>query len=60
LIPKAKKASYTTAKSWRPIQLRSILAKVIARIITDRLANLNLLPKNMYGGRKNHGTTDAI
>ena len=60
LIPKAKKASYTVAKSWRPIQLQWILAKVMERIITERLANLNLLPDNMFGGRKKNGTTDAI
>ena len=31
LIPKAKKATYTVAKSWRPVQLQSILAKVLER-----------------------------
>jgi len=60
LIPKANKPSYTTAKSWRPIQLQSILAKIMERIITNKLTNLDLLPDNMYGGRKNYGTTDAI
>jgi len=62
LILKAKKAFkfYTVAKSWRPIQLQSILAKVMERIITDKLANHRLLPENMHGGRKNYGTTDAI
>jgi len=60
LIPKAKKASYTIAKSWRPIQLQSILAKLMEGIITLGLANLKILPDNMYGGRKSYGTTDAI
>jgi len=60
LIPKANKPTYTTAKSWRPIQLQSILAKVMERIITSKLTSLDLLPDNMYGGRKNYGTTDAI
>ena len=60
LIPKANKPSYTMAKSWRPIQLQSILAKIMERIITNKLTNLNLLPHNMYGGRKNYNTTDAI
>ena len=61
LIPKANKPSYTMGKSWRPIQLLSILAKIMGRIITNKLTNLNLLlPDNMYGGRKNYGTMDAI
>ena len=60
LIPKANKPSYTTAKSWRPIQLQSILAKVMERSITSKLTSPDLLPHNMYGGRKNYGTTDAI
>jgi len=60
LIPKANKASYTIATSGRPIQLQSILAKLMEWIITDRLTSLNLLPDNMYGGRKRNGSTDAI
>jgi len=60
VIPKAQKASYIIAKSWRPIQLQSILAKLMERIIALGLAKLKLLPDNMYGGRKSYGTTDAI
>ena len=60
LIPKARKESYTNAKSWRPIQLQSILAKVLERVIVARLARLDLLTPNMFGGRKGSGTTDAI
>jgi len=60
LNPKAKKATYTVAKSWRPIQLQSILAKVLERAAVQRIADLGLLQKNIYGGRKQHGTTDAI
>ena len=60
LIPKARKVSYTDAKSWRPIQLQSILAKVLERVIVARLVRLDLLTPNMFGGRKRLGTTDAI
>jgi len=60
LIPKARKETYTNAKSWRPIQLQLILAKVLERVIVARLATLNLLTNNMFGGRKKSGTTDAI
>jgi len=60
IVPKANKPSYTIAKSWRLIQLQLILAKTMERIITNKLTNLNLLPDNMYGGRKNYGTRDAI
>ena len=60
LIPKARKPTYTAAKSWRPIQLQSILAKVLERAAVQRIANLELLEPNMFGGRKKNGTTDAI
>jgi len=60
LIPKAKKATYTAAKSWGPIQLQSILAKVLERAAVQRMADLGILETNMYGGRKQNGTTDAI
>jgi len=60
LIPKARTESYTDAKSWRPIQLQSILAKVLERVIVARLAKLDLLAPKMFGGRKRSGTTDAI
>ena len=60
LIPKARKPTYTVAKSWRPIQLQSILAKILERAAVQRLADLGLLEANMYGGRKKSGTTDAI
>jgi len=60
LIPKAKKARYNVAKSWRPIQLQSILAKVLERPAVQRIGDLGLLEDNMYGGRKQNGTTDAI
>jgi len=60
LIPKARKESYISAKSWRPIQLQLILAKVLERVIVTRLARLDLLTPSMFGGRKKSGTTDAI
>jgi len=60
LIPKARKESYTNAKSWRPIQLQLILAKVLERVVVSRLAKLDLLTPNMFGGSKKSGTTDAI
>ena len=60
LIPKARKPTYTTAKSWRPIQLQSILAKTMERIAVQKIADLCLLGDNMHGGRKKNGTTDAI
>lgn len=60
LIPKAKMAFYTVGKSWRPIQLQLILAKVMERIITNQLTMLRLLRANMYSGRKNQRTTNAI
>lgn len=60
LIPKAKKSTYTKAKNWRPIQLQSILAKVLERAVAIKLSELDILPPNMYGRRSKNGTTDAI
>lgn len=40
LIRKAKKDSYRHAKSWRPIQLQSILSKILERVIVAKLADL--------------------
>ena len=60
LIPKAKKVTYTVAKSWRPIQLQSILAKILESAVVQRIADLGLLENIMYGGRKQNRTTDAI
>jgi len=60
LFPKARKESYMDTKSRRPIQLLSILAKVLERVVVARLAKLDLLTPNMFGGRKKSGTTDAI
>jgi len=60
LIRKAKKDSYRHAKSWRPIQLQSILSKILERVIVAKLADLRLLSPRMFGGRKSNGTTDAI
>ena len=60
LIPKAKRETYNVAKSWRPIQLQSILAKVLERVAAIKIGRLDILCDNMYGGRKKAGTTDAI
>ena len=60
LIPKAKKETYNVAKSWRPIQLQSILAKVLERVVAIKIGQLDILSGNMFGGRKGAGTTDAI
>jgi len=60
LIRKAKKDSYKQAKSWRPIQLQSILSKILERVIVAKLADLRLLSPRMFGGRKSNGTRDAI
>jgi len=60
LIPKLNKPAYTIAKSWRPIQLQSILAKVLERAVVDRIARFDILPDNMYRGRKRFCTMDAI
>jgi len=60
LIRKAIKDSYRQAKSWRLIQLQSILSKILERVIVAKLSDHRLLSPRMFGGRKSNGTTDAI
>src|SRR6266480_4854528 len=47
-IRKERKGDYTLLSSYRPVALENILAKVVERIITTKLANVaeehNLLP----------------
>ena len=64
VLRKPGKPSYETPKAYRPIALLSTIAKVLTAIVAEdisRLAELHqLLPKNHFGGRPGHSTTDAI
>ena len=64
-IPKAKKATYTTPKSWRAIHLLRVISKLLERIVLRRLQDGEgeeggELGKSQFGSRRNRGTTDAM
>ena len=63
LIPKPK-ANPKEPNGWRPISLLPIIAKVLDKLLTDRLQwNLwknNKMNKNQFGFRPQYGTLDAI
>ena len=64
-IPKAKKKSYTTPKSWRAIHLLRVVSKLLERIVLRRLQDAEgeeggELGMTQYGSRRNRGTTDAM
>ena len=64
-IPKAKKKTYTTPKSWRAIHLLRVVSKVLERIVLRRLQDAEgeegeKLGSTQFGSRRNRGTTDAM
>jgi endonuclease/exonuclease/phosphatase family metal-dependent hydrolase len=63
VVPKPKKADYTTPSAYRPIQLLEclgkILDKIMARRIQHEVAKLNLVPQLQFGGRNHSSTIDA-
>ena len=64
-IPKAKKKTYTTPKSWRAIHLLRVVSKILERIVLKRLQDAEdeeegRLGTTQFGSRRNRGTTDAM
>ena len=63
-IPKPNKPDYSNPRAYRLITLLECLAKVLERIVANRLTfiagSLNLIPPNQFGGRSNSSTDDAI
>ena len=64
-IPKAKKATYTSSKSWRAIHLLRVVSKLLERIVLRRLQDEEgeeggELGKSQFGSRRHRGTTDAM
>ena len=64
-IPKAKKKTYMSPKSWRPIHLLRVVSKPLERIVLRCLQNTEgdegrELGKTQFGSRRNRGTTDAM
>jgi uncharacterized protein YlbG (UPF0298 family) len=61
-IPKNKRNNEIT--NFRPISLLSNLGKLLERVICEKFDEFceenNVIPKNQFGFRKNHSTTDAL
>ena len=63
-LRKPNKPDYSNPRAYRLITLLECLAKVLERIVANRLTflagELNLIPPNQFGGRSNCSTDDAI
>ena len=63
-IPKPNKPDYSNPRAYRLITLLECLAKILERIVANRLTffagSLDLVPPNQFGGRSNSSTDDAI
>jgi hypothetical protein len=62
--PKKNKIDYTDPKSYRPISLLAVFAKVLEKLLTNRvnyyLRSNNLLSEQQYGFTPQKSTIDAI
>lgn len=63
VIPKPKKADYTTLKAYRPIVLLSYLGKLREKLLANRIQfdciRYNILHPSQCGGIQQHSTDDA-
>ena len=63
VIPKPNKPSYSTPRTFHPIQLLECMGKVLEKIIATRLmfdiGKHNLVPFNQFGGRTHSSCVDA-
>jgi ribonuclease HI len=64
VIPKNGKASYSTAKSYRPISLLSCLGKVIEKVAANRIAAAGkicgAISSRQFGNREGHSAIDCL
>jgi hypothetical protein len=64
VLKKPNKQDYTTAKSYRPISLLSVFAKVLEKLLINRinyyLESKSLLNSRQYGFRPQKSTVDAL
>jgi len=60
LIKKGDKARYDVVKSWRMIHLLPVLAKVVERIILEKMSKVVEMEETQYGSRKNRSTHDMF
>ncbi len=63
-IKKERKGDYTLPSSYRPVALENTLAKVIEKVMANRISDAaeehNLLPWNQMGGRRKRSTLSAL
>src|SRR5204863_1318647 len=63
-LRKPGKKDYSLPSAYRPIALENTLAKVIEKILAERIAEAaekyELLPWNQMGGRRNRSTLSAL
>ena len=64
ILRKERKDDYTLPGSYRPIALENSLAKLVEKVVVDRITSAveeyNLLPWNQMGARKRRSTLSAI
>ena len=62
LVPIPKKGDLHKCDNWRGMALLDVVAKVLARIIQERLQRLaeKELPESQCGFRKGHGCSDMV
>jgi hypothetical protein len=64
ILKKPNKADYTSPKSYRPISLLSVFAKVLEKLLINRinyyLGSKSLLNSKQYGFRPQKSTIDAL
>jgi hypothetical protein len=64
VLRKEQKDDYSLPGSYRPIALQNSLAKLVEKIVADRITEVvekeNLLPWNQMGARKKRSTLSAI
>jgi len=60
LIKKGDKEIYNVVKSWRMIHLLPVLAKVVERIILDKMTKCVDLEETQYGSKRKRSTHNAF
>jgi len=60
LIKKGDKERYDVVKSWRMIYLLPVMAKIIERVILNKIVQEQDLEDTQYGSRKNRSMHDMF
>jgi len=64
VLKKPGRPDYEVPGEWRPISLSNGFARLLNTCIANKLSNrgemLNILPKNHFGARPGHSTTQAV